>query len=178
MDYRCSQFVQLKTNPEKLNHLTVATGESRSEPDSPVVFSRNDLITYLALTAVASFTLMLARMLTPSVAGYGTHEQLGLPPCLFFKLTGIPCPNCGLTTSFAHTARLHFYQALITQPFGLIAFCLTAASIPFFVFLIRRRISWSEFMRAKGLDRLIYTLIAIYLLSWIYKIAAIKLTGN
>lgn len=178
MDYRCSQFAQLKTNPEKLNHLTVTTGESRSEPDSPVVFSRNDQFTYLALIAGAGFTLMLARMLTPSIAGYGTHEQLGLPPCLFFKLTGIPCPNCGLTTSFAHSARFHFYQAFIAQPFGLIVFCLTVASIPVFVFLLHQRISWSEFIRAKGFDRLIYALIAIYLLGWIYKIVAIKLTGN
>ena len=142
------------------------------------VFSRSDQITYFVLTALAGATLTTARLLRPSAKGFGTHQQLGLPPCLFFKLTGIPCPSCGLTTSFAHSARFHFYEALITQPFGVIAFFLTVASIPFFVFLIRRRISWSEFIRAKGLDRLIYALIAIYLLSWIYKIAAIKLTGN
>lgn len=31
----------------------------------------------------------------------GTHEQLGLPPCAFYRATGIPCPTCGLTTSFS-----------------------------------------------------------------------------
>ncbi len=30
-----------------------------------------------------------------------THTQLGLPPCSMVKLTGRPCPACGMTTSFA-----------------------------------------------------------------------------
>lgn len=30
-----------------------------------------------------------------------THVQIGLPPCAFKQLFGIPCPSCGMTTSFA-----------------------------------------------------------------------------
>ncbi len=107
--------------------------------------------------------------------GYGTHQQLGLPPCAFFKLTGIPCPSCGLTTSFAHAARLHFYQAFVTQPFGLIAFCLTVISIPLFVLLIQRRIAWKDAIHARGVDALLYLLLALYLLGWFYKIAVVKM---
>lgn len=32
---------------------------------------------------------------------HGTHHQLGLPPCTLKTLTGIGCPACGMTTSFA-----------------------------------------------------------------------------
>jgi len=168
----------VKLEQSQLNDQLLATDTPSMSKVEPVAFSGSDWFVYFALMALAGFTLTTARILSPSPNGFGTHEQLGLPPCLFFKLTGIPCPNCGLTTSFAHSARLHFYQAFITQPFGLIAFCLTVISVPFFVFLIRRRIPWSEFIRAKSVDRLIYALIAIYLLSWIYKIATSQLLVN
>ena len=34
-----------------------------------------------------------------------THRQLGLPPCTFYEVTGVPCPSCGMTTSFALLAH-------------------------------------------------------------------------
>jgi hypothetical protein len=34
-----------------------------------------------------------------------THRQLGLPPCTFYMVTGLPCPSCGMTTSFALLVR-------------------------------------------------------------------------
>ena len=159
-------------NPVKSSHRNSVSSRSQSEL---AVYSRQDQFIYVSLIFLASFTILLARWLRPSPSGVGTHEQLGLPSCFFLKLTGIPCPSCGLTTSFAHTARLHLYQALLTQPFGLIAFCLTILSIPLFVFLIRRRIAWSTAIHARGVDALLYLLIAVYLLSWFYKIAVMKL---
>jgi hypothetical protein len=31
----------------------------------------------------------------------GTHQQLGLPPCSFKEMVGVPCPSCGMTSSFS-----------------------------------------------------------------------------
>ncbi|MCC6124234.1 MAG: DUF2752 domain-containing protein [Pirellulales bacterium] len=49
--------------------------------------------------------LMIAAFLQPDKTHYGTHRQLGLPPCSFYLLVGAPCPTCGMTTSWAHLVR-------------------------------------------------------------------------
>jgi hypothetical protein len=50
--------------------------------------------------------------------------------CPLRRLTGIPCPLCGMTTSVESTLRLHFHAALAANPAGLlavaIAICLLA----------------------------------------------------
>ncbi|MFO1066641.1 MAG: DUF2752 domain-containing protein [Pirellulales bacterium] len=49
--------------------------------------------------------LVTARMLQPSPFGYGTHQQLGLPPCTSLWLFGVRCPACGMTTSWSLLLR-------------------------------------------------------------------------
>lgn len=64
--------------------------------------------------------LCVGAALSPSPAGHGTHEQLGLPACGFYVSTGQPCPTCGMTTAFAHAAHAEPVQSLLTQPMGAI----------------------------------------------------------
>jgi len=45
--------------------------------------------------------LGIAFCLEPSPRGFGTHLQLGLPPCSSYVWFGVPCPSCGMTTSWA-----------------------------------------------------------------------------
>lgn len=62
-------------------------------------------------TLLASFGVfllsgfLLSVYLKPSPAGYGTHQKLGLPPCSMRVMFEIPCPSCGMTTSFSHFVR-------------------------------------------------------------------------
>lgn len=82
----------------------------------------------LGLTALAS--LLIARALTPDPHGHGTHIQLGLPPCAFLAWTGLPCPLCGLTTSFAYMARGSLTSAVMSHPLGAPLFALTVFAVP------------------------------------------------
>ena len=41
--------------------------------------------------------------------------------CMFRKMTGIPCPGCGLTRAADHFAHLHWLTALKSNPLGTVA---------------------------------------------------------
>jgi hypothetical protein len=137
-------------------------------------FTSKDRIRYIVVGGLGATVLLIARFLRPSANGVGTHRQLGLPPCAFLHFTGFPCPSCGLTTSVAHAARLNFYESVITQPFGLVVFVSAALSIPLSIYFIYRRVPWSMLNRLRGRKLAIYSLIALFILSWLYKIAAMK----
>ncbi len=62
----------------------------------------------------------IAVWLKPDPRGFGTHQQLGLPPCTFRSLTGTNCPHCGLTTSFSWFVRGQLFKSIKANPAGVI----------------------------------------------------------
>ncbi len=65
-------------------------------------------IMLLALAGVWLTVFVIAALLNPynadgSPKAMGTHQgpPLNLPECTFKEFTGIPCPSCGMTTSFS-----------------------------------------------------------------------------
>ncbi|MDC0935378.1 DUF2752 domain-containing protein [Pirellulales bacterium] len=82
---------------------------------------------------VALCLLALARGLTPSPAGRGTHEQLGLAPCWILQRTGVPCPSCGMTTAWAHVVRGELRQAVRANVGGTIAAIAALFAAPWLV---------------------------------------------
>lgn len=89
--------------------------------------------TFVLVAVALAGVLLLARWLKPDERGYGTHEQLGLPPCAFRALTGIPCPSCGMTTSFAFVVRGRLLSAAWTNPGGCLLAVVAAGMIPWCV---------------------------------------------
>lgn len=62
--------------------------------------------------------LVTARMLEPDSAGFGTHRQLGLPPCSSQMMFGFRCPACGMTTSWAYLTRGNVLASLAVNSGG------------------------------------------------------------
>ena len=62
--------------------------------------------------------LVIARLLPPDERGFGTHERLGLPPCGMILTSGLPCPSCGMTTSFSLMMHGRPLSAFVAQPAG------------------------------------------------------------
>ena len=95
-----------------------------------------DRLVNLTLITIATVLITVSALVTPSPTGMGTHERLGLPPCMFLKWTHIPCFSCGMTTSWAWMAHGHPWVALKAQPMGVALFLATiAAGLASLVFL-------------------------------------------
>jgi hypothetical protein len=90
----------------------------------------------LALGAIGLglvFLLAIAWMLKPSPFLMGTHQQLGLPPCSFLMLFGIPCPTCGMTTAWAYLVHGELLRAFQANCGGVLLAVLDMIAAPWLV---------------------------------------------
>ncbi|MEZ6102595.1 MAG: DUF2752 domain-containing protein [Pirellulaceae bacterium] len=83
-------------------------------------------VTLLALLATAA-------CLQPSPDGFGTHQQLGLPPCSLQLLVGMRCPACGMTTSWSHFMHGQWLKAVMANSGGALLALLSAVISPVLV---------------------------------------------
>jgi hypothetical protein len=121
--------------------------------------------------------LFLSFMLHPDPRGLGTHEQVFLPPCNFYSLTGLPCPFCGTTTAFTHMAQGELREAFFAQPLGAIGFVLCVVFVPI---MIGAAISGKNAIGALTRlpwNKLSWILGACVLASWLFKLAMTILTN-
>ncbi|MBI3863826.1 MAG: DUF2752 domain-containing protein [Planctomycetia bacterium] len=136
----------------------------------PVTGSGRSLLLGWSLFLIAGFTL--AWHLEPDPRGYGTHQSLGLPPCTFRVLFNVPCPGCGMTTSFSHFVRGDVAQALRANAGGVVLAIVCVLQIP-----------WCWWSAARGrlagvadptrfLLILVSVVAGICLLNWIMRLVA------
>jgi len=110
----------------------------------------------------------------PDVRGYGTHEQLGLAPCMPMRLWNVPCPGCGVTTSAALAVRGSLVASFLNQPFGLLATLLAAAYVPWATFQHLRGRDLSQRLDGALAGRWGIILGVVLVLAWFYKLWRVR----
>lgn len=95
-----------------------------------------------------------------------THQQLGLPECTFKHVTGMPCPSCGMSTSFSFLVRGDVWNSLRANAVGTLLAALCMAILPWsLACAIRNRPILIHAMET-ALLRLIIAFLVLMMLRW------------
>lgn len=137
----------------------------------PIHRTRANTLAWLGCAITCVGVLALAAWLEPDARGYGTHAQLGLPPCGFRWLTGLACPGCGLTTAFAHGIRGEWMHAAAANPFGLVLFVVVCAAVPVALFAAVRGWSFGTMLDRFALGRWALAVAGCAAAVWIVRLA-------
>ena len=131
--------------------------------------------TLLGLSGIGVVVLLvLGLFVEPDPRGFGTHEKLGLKPCLPMERWNVPCPGCGVTTSVTHAAHGELLRSLAVQPFGLF---LSLVTVLFFVWGVGQHLRGRDvwiIVNTWDVPRLAMAGIVVLVLAWAYKFAAVQ----
>jgi hypothetical protein len=96
-----------------------------------------------------------------------THLQLGLAPCTFKRLTGLPCPSCGMTTSFALLMHGDLWNSLRANAVGTLLAIVGLVYIPWSLASIACK--RTLFIRSLEQTALVLTIffVGLMLLRWV-----------
>ena len=106
-------------------------------------------------------------------------EAIGIRPldrplpgvCNFRRLTGQPCPGCGLTRCFVSLAHGDVMAALTFNAAGLLIFVVIAAQIPYrAVQLWRIRRGLTQLQMTKFAVWLLGGIVAVMLVQWAFRL--------
>lgn len=103
----------------------------------------------------------------------GTHEQLGLPPCTFMVLTGVPCPACGMTTSFALLVRGELAHSLRANALGTLLAVAGMAAIPWLLLGAVTGRLWGQVYLGRSLFVLVGVFLIGMLIRWVAVLASL-----
>ncbi len=143
--------------------------------EDPQAVGIGSRLMWLFLWTAPLAVILTATTLTPSSEGHGTHTQLGLPPCGFLMSTGLPCPGCGLTTSFSHMVRFEWTGAAMANPFGVALFLVCAFSIPISFMAMVRGLPVMPTLERFHFEKVVVLLALCSSVVWVVRIATIYL---
>ncbi len=128
---------------------------------------------WLVLPAAFIFISAVGRILDPNPSGLGTHRALGLPKCLFLEWTGLPCPGCGLTTSFTHLLHGQWREAFAAHALGPLLFAALALAAGLSLFeYFDRKTPLSGLLNGAKMPWA-YAALTVFLGTWALRLASI-----
>lgn len=105
---------------QELSGPEIVAEEAPLASEFPARRSLEHWFVFLLPLAGLALIVTFAFFVEPDARGFGTHEKLGLPSCKMMDWFGVPCPGCGVTTSFALASRGHLLDSIRNQPFGIV----------------------------------------------------------
>lgn len=138
--------------------------EWRLRPD------RVERIFFVLMGLGSALCIFLAMSIEPDPRGFGTHEQLGLAPCGMLETVGVPCPSCGMTTSWSLAAHGRVWDAVRNQPCGAALFFVAIGLLPLSLYVLSGRFSAFNWLLEHRALAWAVGFLVFFVLSWIYKI--------
>ncbi len=93
--------------------------------------------------------------------------------CTFRRMTGVPCPGCGLTRSFISMGHGQIDAAWSYNPAGFFFFAIVAFQIPYRIYQILRIRRGQEQHRFAWIDNwVLIALVLILLVQWTWRLVA------
>ena len=131
---------------------------------------RNGRVLLVLWSVLLAGGFALAWRLEPDPRGFGTHQRLGLPPCTLRYFAGIPCPSCGMTTSFSYLMKGDVQLAVHANAAGVLLAVLCAVQIPWCLITAARGRYFVLENPTQVLLWCLLAVIAVSLINWIIQL--------
>lgn len=112
----------------------------------------------------------VAWSIEPDPRGFGTHERLGLPPCTFQTMFDLPCPSCGMTTSFSNFVRGRVVRSADANLAGFLLAAACAMQVPWAWWSAYRGRLWLISDPGRTMLWLLTVICAVALLQWLVRV--------
>ncbi len=105
------------------------------------------------------------------VARFFPFFKYNIPLCTFRRVTGIPCPTCGMTTCFIYLTHFQFIEGMKASPLGTLLFLFSFLCIIYLIVTSVFKFPKIKILmnrKEKSVFMIIFVL--LLLLNWIYNL--------
>ncbi|QOV90800.1 DUF2752 domain-containing protein [Humisphaera borealis] len=124
----------------------------------------------LGISIACLTVLLIAAGLTPNASGVGSHRGLGLQSCALLERAGMPCPSCGMTTSFTWFAHGNLIASFYVQPMGMLLALACACTVWAGAYVAISGKPVHRLLAMLPAGRLLFWILGFFILAWAWKI--------